>query len=185
MIVISTCRRPTPRINSFVKDLSHSLRNCVVVPRGKMSQQDIVDSTVEKEADRLLLVNRWKGEPGEIRLQRLEDGELHVVYPVIFSSGVKLRREYHVEDRFIAEAITSGENKIEIDLARSLADFLELPLRLGRGAFCSFHVAENRSKRLAVNLTSPAATREVGPGLVVRHLEWHERRPKRHEDDES
>ncbi len=185
MIVISTCRRPTPRINSFVKDLSHSLRNCIIVPRGKMSLQDVVGSTVEKEADRLLLVNRWKGGPGEIRLQRLEDGESHVVYPIISLSGVKLRREYHAGERFIAEAITSGERDIEVDLARPLADFLELPLRLDRGVFCSFHVAENPSKGLAVNLTSPAATREVGPGFVVRYLAWHERRLNRYEGHKS
>lgn len=185
MIVISTCRRPTPRIRSFAKDLTHSLRNCVVVPRGKMSLQDLIDSAVEKEADRLLLVNRWKGEPGEIRLQRLEEGGSRVVYPVIFLRGVKLRREYEVEGRFVAEALTAGRGKIELDVARSLASFLDLPLRSDRGSFCSFHVAENPSRKLTVNLTSPAGTREVGPGFVIRHLAWNDQRSERHEERES
>lgn len=185
MIVISTCRRPTPRINSFVKDLSHSLQNCVVAPRGKMSLQKVVDSAVEMEAERLILVNRWKGEPGEIRLQRLHDQRSRMVYPVIYLRSVKLRREYSVQERFVAEAITSEEGKTAIDLARVLAEFLELPLRLDRNAFCSFHIAEDDSKELTVNLTSPAATQEVGPGFIVRHLAWHERRPEQYERHES
>jgi len=150
-----------------------------------MSLQEVVDSAVEGKADRLLLVNRWKGEPGEIRLQHLKDGKSHLVYPVIFLRSVKLRREYDVRERFVAEAITSGKRKIDIDFARPLANFFELPLLSDRDAFCSFHVAENHSKKLAVNLTSPAATREVGPGFVVRHLAWHERRPERYESHES
>ncbi len=150
-----------------------------------MSLHDMVDSAIEKEADRLVIVNRRKGEPGEIRFQRIERGETRNVYPVIFLDGVKLRREYEIKERVVAEAITAGGRRIEIDLAKSLASFLDLPLRSDRGLFCSFHVAEGASNRLAVCLTSPAATREVGPGFVVHHLAWHEGGPKLHESYES
>jgi len=173
VIVISTCRRPTPRINSFVKDLCHSLRSCIVSPRGKTSLQDVIDSAIGKGADRLVLVNGWKGEPGEIRPLRLEEGETQVAYPIISLREVKLRRDYGVKGRFVAEAVTASERKADVDLARSLASLFDLPLRSRRGSFCSFHVAEDHSKRLAVNLTSPAATRAVGPGFVVRHLAWY------------
>jgi len=147
-----------------------------------MSLQDMIDSAIGKGADRLVLVNRRRGEPSEIRLLRLEAEETHVAYPIISLRKVKLRRDYGTKGRFVAEAVTAGERKADVELAGSLASFFDLPLRSDRGFFCSFHVTEDYSRRLVVNLTSPAATREVGPGFVVQHLAWHERRSERYEE---
>lgn len=144
-----------------------------------MGLEDIWDFAARNGADRLLLVNRRRGEPGEIRLLRLEDGRPQITYPVIFLKAIKLKREYNVKSRFVAEAVTADEGKNEFDVARSLASFLNLPLRSDRGPFCSFHVEQNHSGRLAVTLTSPAGIREVGPSLTIRHLAWslHEEEP--------
>lgn len=173
MIAVSSCRRPNERINSFVKDLSHSLRNSIVIRRGKMSLRELVDSAVDRGADRLLTVSRRYGGPGAIHLQRLKDGDAHLTYPVIFLRSVRLRREYPIEGRFFAEAVTANDGKIELDLSNPLARFLDLPFLSGGGTFSSFHVARDSSRRLSICLTSPAAVREVGPSFVVHHLSWN------------
>lgn len=181
MIAISSCRRPTSRISSFVKDLGHSLSNNIVLRRGKMSLRELTDSAIKQGADRLLTVSRRYGGPGAIFLQRLEDGDAYLVYPVISLRGVRLRREYPVKGRFLAEAITTNRSRIELDLSNSLARFLGLPLLSESGTFSSFHVTRDSSRRLSVCLTSPATVREVGPSFAVHHLSWN---PMEADDDE-
>jgi len=185
VIVISTCRRPTQRISSFAKDLSHSLRSSIMLQRGKMSLGDLEDFATEKGAERLLLVNRWHGGPGEIRLRTAKCEGWQDAYPVVYVKSVKLRREYQIRGNFVAEALTAGQGKAVVDMSRSLSAFFGLPVRSDRGSFCSFHVALDRSARLAVSLTSPAATREVGPSFVVQHLKWTDERSEQDEGRKS
>jgi rRNA maturation protein Rpf1 len=172
VIALSTCRRPTQRMNSFVKDLFHSLPNCTTITRGKMSLQDLTASAARIEAHRLILVNRWKSDPGEIRLLRLAEGRMQTVYPIILLREVKLRRDYRIRGRFTAEAVTCDENMTDLGFASVLASFLGLPLESVEDSYCTLHLAENHSGRLSVNLTSPPGVREIGPSFIVRQLLW-------------
>lgn len=177
MLLISTSRRPTRRILSFAKDLRNSIPNSVKLQRGKRGLGDLLDAALEAGCDRVLLITRWKGSPGKIWMMEAEGGAFRPVPPLIYLRGIKLRREFGVEGRFVASAITLGPVKREgVELARSLSRFLRMPVlgdsRDARGEGASIHISEDRAGALRVSVTSPGGAREVGPAFTIRHLVW-------------
>lgn len=177
MLLISTSRRPTRRILSFAKDLRNSIPNSVKIQRGKRGLGDLLEAALEAGCDRILLITRWKGSPGKILMMEVEGRALRPVPPLIYLRGIKLRREFGVEGRFSASAITLGQVREEgVELARSLSRFLRMPLlgdwRAAKGEGTSLHISEDRSGALRVSVTNPRGAREVGPAFTIRHLIW-------------
>ncbi|MEM2339711.1 MAG: hypothetical protein QXL32_04470 [Candidatus Bathyarchaeia archaeon] len=177
MLLISTSRRPTRRILSFAKDLRNSIPNSIKLQRGKRGLKDLLNAALEAGCDRVLLITRWKGSPGKLEMMEINGGGFRAIPPLIYIKGIKLRREFGIEGRFIASSITLGRVEREgLELARSLSRFLRMPLledpRDARGEGTSIHISEDRAGALRVSVTSPRGAREVGPAFTIRHLIW-------------
>jgi len=64
-ILLTTSRRPTNRIRSFCHDFASCLPNIVRINRGKLNLDGIVEKTLEINADRVVIIDRWKGGLGK------------------------------------------------------------------------------------------------------------------------
>lgn len=175
MILFTTCRQPTERIRSFVSDLSRSIPRCRRLNRGKLSLEAVAERCFELRCDKVLILQRWMGEPGKIQLLEFKNSDLTQTPPLIYLAEAKLRREYGIPGRFQAEAITvqSEANPELVRLAQSLSNFFELPLVTlppGGSYRVALHVTKHSKWKAKVVLGSPI--REIGPSLTIKHLTW-------------
>jgi len=92
VIIITTSRRPTRRIRTFCNDLARCIPNSMRINRGKLSREGLAEKAYELEADRVIIVDRWKGGPGKIELFNVREA-LVGVPPLIYIRGIKLQRE--------------------------------------------------------------------------------------------
>ena len=176
MTLLTTSRRPTPRIRTFCRDLARSIPNVVRINRGKLSLDGIAEKALEFNADRVVIVDRWKGGPGKIELFKIGQEGLVPVPPIMYVAGIKLQREF---DRAKTKPIRSliittpsdKSNEI-IRIARSLSNFLNVPLSQMDEAVSksqtSMHVSANDLHRTQVTfmLLLPE-TVEIGPRISI------------------
>jgi len=90
--VISTCLRPSRRLRTFGRDLSHALINGYYITRGKKRLLDLKGLALSFKASRLVIIQAKRGNPSKLDFY---DATLEGV-PLLGSllvSGVKLVRE--------------------------------------------------------------------------------------------
>ena len=176
--MITMSRRPTRIIRTFCNELAATLPGAIRVNRGKMSFEDIAEKAWELEADRVILVSRWKGNPGKICLYLVGDEGLEPFPPLIYIYGVRLRRDMGVRlGRVMRLAVVARPERAR--LGRALAEFLEVPLlgageELGEGGRPDvlLKVWPDRERYAVMSFFRPSDGREVGPRIRVRHLIW-------------
>ena len=132
MIVVTSTRRPNPRIRAFCNDLAASLPGGVRVNRGKKSIEELALKAYELKASTVIIVGAGKGgNPGRIIFLKVVS-EKYFFYPLILGvAGVKLSREMEEVSRppEVKEAavVTLAPHSEDIkELANNLADALEL-----------------------------------------------------------
>lgn len=89
-ILLTTSRRPTSRIRSFCRDFAVCLPNIIRVNRGKLNFDGIIEKALEINANRVAIVDRWKGGPGKIQLFLIKEASLTPVNPIIYIRGIKI-----------------------------------------------------------------------------------------------
>ncbi len=176
--MITMSRRPTRIIRTFCNELAATLPGAIRVNRGKMSFEDIAEKAWELGADRVILVNRWKGNPGKICLFKVGEEGLEPFPPLIYIYGIKLRREMGVRlGKVRSLAVVARPERTR--LGRALAEFLSVPF-LGPG---EAHEAASEPDVLlkikpdvecyaVMSFFRASDGREVGPRIRVRHLIW-------------
>ncbi len=95
-ILVTTSRRPSPRIRSFVKDLVAVIPGAIRFTRGHYSMEELAREAYTLGADRIVVVGERRGNPGIIRVYAYDPGELRPYNIVTFIvKGVTLSREAH------------------------------------------------------------------------------------------
>jgi len=174
-IMITMSRRPTRIIRTFCNELAATLPEAIRVNRGKMSFEDIAEKAWEIGADRVILVTRWKGNPGKICLFRVGDEGLEPFPPLIYIYGIKLRRDMGVKLGKVRElaVLARPERK---RLGQALADFLEVPFLEEDKDLTDFDVVlkvrPDVERYAVMSFFRTSDGREVGPRVRVRHLIW-------------
>jgi len=178
MIMITTSRRPTRRVRSFVNDLARSIPDSVRVNRGKLSLLGVAQKAAELGADRVIVVDRWKGGPGKMELFHVGGRGLRHHPPLVYIAGVRLQRECGVRAKPARELTVMVEEEVGDEvkrLADALSQFLEAPrvydLEEARGRLMLLTKDPQRFARITF-LDTPEL-REVGPVIRVRHLVWN------------
>jgi len=179
-IIITTSRRPTRRIRSFCSDLERSIPNSIKITRGKLSFENLIEKALKLEADRLIIVDRWKGGPGKIEFYKLEELNFVQKPPIIYVLGVKLQREFSVKvstPKSLAVAIDYETSEELLKLAESISDFLSCPLHEAEieGELNVYgrilRISEGkRAGRMSFFMVPTWI--EVGPAISIRHLIW-------------
>jgi rRNA maturation protein Rpf1 len=181
-ILFTTSRRPTNRIRTFCRDLAYSIPNTLRINRGKLSLNALAEKALELGANRIIIIDRWKGGPGKIELFQIRGG-LHQVSPLIYLKGVKLRREFDTKVKRVqayAIVICNEKNGELQKISGAISEFIQLPqkrendlkkleFRKRRTIFCI-----ERDKEMQILFTFRLLPQliEVGPRIRLSHLIW-------------
>jgi len=92
-IVVTTCRRPTPRTRSLVKDLVAVLPNAVRIVRGHLTLSMLALQAFDIGASRIVVVRNWKGNPRFLDLYRVVGPGKALPICTLVLKGFKLARE--------------------------------------------------------------------------------------------
>lgn len=181
MILLTTSRRPTRGIRTFCKDFSHTIPNVTRINRGKLSLEGLVAKALELDAEKVVIVDRWRGGPGKIELFVLEEGELKPTPPLIYLRGVKLRRDFGTMPkgrRIKALAILAPLNfSQEISkFIKVLSEFFEIPIVSDLGECERFNAVMQFSTsplgEIVATFRLLPENFEIGPRIRVSHLIW-------------
>ena len=178
MILVTTSRRPTGVIRTLCRDLANSFHGVIRVNRGKMSLDGIAERAIGLEADRVIVVDRWHGEPGRISLFQIASSGLRPVPPLMCLAGVRLRREFKEGKRNVkSSAITiEPEDSPELEkLAKHASQFFGLAIlsadeATGKGAL--MHFAFDSSRRPQITFLLLQQMVEIGPRITLSKLIW-------------
>jgi len=179
LILLTTSRRPTGGIRTLCRDLANSIPDVVRVNRGKMSLDGIAERAIEREADRVVVVDRWRGGPGKINFFQIAPTGLKPVPPLMLIAGVRLRREFKDETRRVRSSVITMEPEDTPELERiagCLSQFLDLPLLSvdeAAGKFgASMHFSFDSSRRLQFTFILLHRMIEIGPRVTLSKLVW-------------
>jgi rRNA maturation protein Rpf1 len=172
-ILLTTSRRPTSRIRSFCHDFAGSLPNIVRINRGKLNRDGIIEKAFEINADRVIIVDRWKGGSGKIHLFAIEETEPNPVNLLIYIKGLKLRREFKMKTKPVKSFIITMSNTSSRGrkIAESLAHFFDISMLPSKQAIhkysASMHISTDASGRPTITFVLLPELTEIGPRLSL------------------
>lgn len=181
MILLTTSRRPTGRIRIFCKEISYNIPNITRINRGKLSLDGLAAKALELNAEKVLIVDRWKGGPGKIEFFKLEDRKLQPIPPIIYLRGVKLRREFGTitRGRRIKSTVmlASPKPSQEIEsLEKTFSSFFNLPIVHGLEECKTYdaflQAGMNQAGEIVVTFRLLPENVEIGPRMRISHLIW-------------
>lgn len=177
MILVTTSRRPTRRLLSFVKEFAHSIPNAIKVQRGKLGIQGLAQMAMNHEINKIIIVHRWKGNPGKIEFRKIENSKLKIVPPLVYLAGIKLRREYGIKGRFKIDSVSFEMDvmpRIKM-IAKAFSEFFEVPLidKETREKFkVSLCLSEHNRYEAKAAITYLPTKSEIGPSFIIKHTIW-------------
>lgn len=182
MILITTSRSPTERIRTICNDLARSMPEAVRINRGKMNLDGIAEKALEIEADRVVVVSRWKGGPGRIEFFKAGSEGLAPVFPILYLAGIQLQREFNVRIgpvRSLAATVSPECSPEVMKTVESLADFFNIPFSPKETAplkyQASMHFSSDASRRAQITFMLLPKFIEVGPRIIMSHAVWENR----------
>ncbi|HIE14720.1 TPA: hypothetical protein EYP70_05550 [Candidatus Bathyarchaeota archaeon] len=182
-ILLTTSRRPTKDMRTFCRDLSYTFPNIVRITRGKLSLDGLMEKALESHANKIIVVDRWKGGSGKIRFLNLNSDGLRVVPPIVYLRDLKFRRNFRENMpkgrriRSIA-VVSSSQEKIETEkLERTLSGFFEIPLFsinevVKRRYDAVMQISQEIANRIKITFKLLPEQVEIGPRIIVSHLVW-------------
>lgn len=129
LILITTCRRPFPRMRTFSNDLSRLLPNSKRLTRGKQSLKEIAEKAVLQGCSRLLVLERWRLGACKISFHSINSWGLESLSPKIYVQKfvTHLEREQKGSKIPVVHAIALLS---EEESAKRLSSFLSRFLRM-------------------------------------------------------
>lgn len=182
LILITTSRKPTQRIRSLCHDLERVVPNAIHISRGKLSLSETIEKALEKEADRIIVVERWKGGPGRIRFYQTAS-DAATSFPLLILGGVKTQIDFGKRRRLsknLVLTVTKNPSKEIEELAQFLSTFLKVPCLKERkleGKFKAvIHLSTIHEEETRIQFISLPTLKEVGPRLSIRRMVWEKPR---------
>jgi len=179
VILLTTSRRPTRRIRTFCRDLARSIPNVVRINRGKLNLNGIAERALEFNADRVVIVDRWKGGPGKMELFQTGPAGLIPVSPLMYIAGIQLQREFKVKTKSIRSLTltTPPEKNHQVaKIAECLSNFLNISMSSMNEAVSEYsaamHISLNASHHAQITFMLLPETVEVGPRVTLSHVVW-------------
>ena len=144
-----------------------------------MSLDEVAERAIELEADRVVMVDRWRGGPGKINLFQMSSTGLTSVPPLMLVSRIRLRREFEeVTRRSRSSVITmKPEDSDELErIADRLSQYFGLPVLSVDEAVkrhpASMHFSFDSSRRLQITFMRLQRMVEIGPRVTLSKLVW-------------
>lgn len=147
--------------------------------RGKMSLEELAENAIEERANRVVIIERWKGGPGRMRLLKINNGELAQVPPQIYIQGIKLQREFEKRE-VTMKSLIIGKPKDElydtVMLTEALSGFFEIPVmdldRAPSGYKATMQIRRDETGEFSLSFLLLPNMTEIGPRLTISHVMW-------------
>jgi rRNA maturation protein Rpf1 len=183
VILLATSRRPTRRIRTFCRDLVRSIPNVVRINRGKLSLDGIAERALEFNADRVVIVDRWRGGPGKIVLFQNGPEGLIPVFPLMYVSGVRLQREFEETKTKHSSSLTITTPREKTTEVAKIAEFLSNFLNISMSSMdeavsgypIAMHISLNASGHIQITFMLLPENVELGPRVTLSHVVWEAR----------
>ena len=156
-ILVTTSRRPSPRVRSLVKDLAGTIPGAFKFTRGHYSMEELAREVILAGGDRIVVVGERRGNPGIIRVYDVR-GDLSTRNIVSFIvKGVALSRE-------LRRPLPSKADVLVVDAEPGIAE------EFAEAFMIAFHakLMEGRDPVMA-------RIRGVNERTVLVEFEWRER----------
>jgi rRNA maturation protein Rpf1 len=165
-------------MRSLCHDLIRVLPDATRINRGKLSFPEIIGKVFDAEADRLIIVERWKGGPGRIQFYQISS-EVTRLPPLLILGGVKMQSDFgrkRLLSKNIAVTVTDDPPKNILDLAKFLSQFLNVPFSAKKSSEDKFttalHISPIPDGEARIQFNAPPKGTEVGPRLIVKKAVW-------------
>lgn len=180
MILLTTSRRPTRGIRTFCHDLTRSIPDIVRISRGKLSITEVAEKALENNADKVIIVDRWKSGPGKLRFFNVNSTGLNAVPPLIYVSGIRLQKTFRKAKakpvRSLAVTLSSEKANQTSKIAGFLSDFLHVPMLSIEEASVNYQavmlVSFDSAQRIQITFFLLPEKVEIGPRITVSHVIW-------------
>jgi rRNA maturation protein Rpf1 len=170
-------------MRTLCRDISYTFPNVERINRGKLSLEGIIEKTLEFNAGKVAIVERWVQGTAKIELFETRQSSLVGVPPIIYVRNVKFRRDFgeqaHKDRRIksIAIASSSKENFDVKRLENVFSSFFEIPIVPLEEVIRSKHYAvvqtlTDSSDRMTITFRLVPELVEIGPQIGVSHLVW-------------
>ena len=182
-ILLTTSRRPTKNMRSFCRDLSHTFPNTVRINRGKLSLERVAGKALELDAEKVMIIERWKGGMGKIRFFGIGEKGLDNVPPLIHISSVKLRRdsgENEKKRKKMKSLAVASSLKAPLKVKRlenALSRFFSIPILLFNEVTkekcdIAMQILTDQSNKVIITFKFVPGFVEAGPQIRVSRLVW-------------
>jgi rRNA maturation protein Rpf1 len=173
MILITTSRRPTPKMRTLCNDLARVLSNALRLNRGKLSLQGLKELALSRGGDRFIVVERRKGGPGLLRFYQYSPGGVWQVPLTVSLGGVTTQDDLGRRTRLHCEAVTvaNGPNGLLDGIAAALSRFLRVPVKRATMApshCASLDVSPHSKYAAMLSFSGPSKGLGGGPTLIVK-----------------
>ena len=182
MILLTTSRRPTKAIRTFCRDLSHTIPNTLRINRGKLSLEGVAEKALEVNAEKVLIVERWKGGPGKIQFFNVSEKGLRLIPPLIYLKRVKLQREFpeaKPKGRRIKSLALAVSRSLSVEVKKledALSKFFGIQIvsyeESVKGYDALMQIMPEQQGFLAVTFKLIPEMVEIGPRIGISHLIW-------------
>jgi len=149
------------------------------VNRGKMSNDEVAEKALEQDADRVVVVDRWHGGLGVLRLFKVGESGLVSTPPVIHVAGIKLQRDLGaVRVKPASSIIAAKHNKFDesIRLGSALSGFFGISIietkEMVKTGSTILSISPDKSGRIVMTFMKEPNHREVGPHILISKVEW-------------
>lgn len=133
-VLLTTSRRPTQHMRTFCRDLSHTFPTVIRINRGKLSLEGILEKTLELDAEKVMIIERWNEGAAQILLFEVKQETLKPVQSPLYVRNVRFRREFAKNAskvrriRSVAIVASQDESSEIRQLENLLSNFLGIPI---------------------------------------------------------
>lgn len=169
------------RMRTLCHDLANAIPGLTRVNRGKMSLYEIVERANQLGTEKILIIDRWQGGPGRIRLFKTDGDRIAKVSPTLYISGVIFRRELGATRKrthsVFIDGTGGGGQEIKA-LKESLSNFFCIPVTSPNDASTQYQatmrVSMHSSNRLMISFYTMPSGVEIGLRITVSHVAWED-----------
>jgi rRNA maturation protein Rpf1 len=155
----------------------------VRINRGKLSLGGVAEKALQLDAEKAIIIGKWRGDSGKIQFFRTSAKGLVVIPPLIYVKGVKLRRHFEENAprgrRLKSVAIKASKtSSLEGEkLENVLSEFFNIPVFSlkeihDRKIDAAMQISADPPNRMIITFKLIPDLVEVGPQIRVSHLVW-------------
>jgi rRNA maturation protein Rpf1 len=168
---------------TFCRELSNTFPNVLRVNRGKLSLDGVAEKALNVNAEKVMIIGRWREKSGKLRFFTISEKGLDAVLPLVYVRNVKLRRDFGentLKERRMKSVTIVSSHEASLDVKRlenALSEFFNIPILSFKESCDGKHgvamqILEAPSGHIIITFKLIPEFVEVGPQIKVSHLVW-------------